>query len=80
MNMTTRNLDCLLVIAEDEEGAYEPVALASTLSEAEELARSDYACRLRLLERDADPGLCPYVYRLWARRQGRYESAGEILL
>ncbi|MCS6954419.1 MAG: hypothetical protein NZM33_16360 [Bryobacteraceae bacterium] len=78
MNTTARTLDWFLVIAEDEDGGYEPVALASTFAEAEELARSDYASRLRRLERDEEPGLCPYLYRIWARREDRYEPAGEV--
>ena len=71
--------DWLLVIAEDEDGGYEPVALASTPNEAEQMARSDFARRLRLLEQGCDAGLCPCVYRTWARRAGLYEPAGEIL-
>ena len=34
---------------------------------------------LRLLEQGRDAGLCPCVYRTWARRAGLYEPAGEIL-
>jgi hypothetical protein len=71
--------DWLLVIAEDEDGGYEPVALVSTPNEAEQFARSDFARRLRLLEQGRDAGLCPCVYRTWARRAGLYESAGGIL-
>ena len=56
MTLVTHSIDWLLVVAEAEDGGYEPVALASTPLEAEEMARSDFA-----------------------RRQGRYESAGEIL-
>jgi hypothetical protein len=52
MTLVTHSIDWLLVVAEAEDGGYEPVALASTRQEAEDLARSDYACRLRLLEQD----------------------------
>jgi len=31
------------------------------------------------LEQGRDAGLCPCVYRTWARRAGLYEPAGEIL-
>jgi len=75
----TSSSEWLLVVAEGEDGGYEPVAIASTLQEAEELARSDYALRLRLLEEGRESGLCPYLYRYWACRRGHYESAGEIL-
>jgi hypothetical protein len=80
MSSVTHSIDWLLVVAEAEDGGYEPVALASTPIEAEELARADFARRLRRLEQDEDAGLCPHLYRIWARRQGRYEPAGEILL
>ncbi len=80
MNPVTHSIDWLLVVAEAEDGGYEPVALASTPLEAEQLARLDFARRLRRLERNEDAGLCPHLYRIWARRRGQYESAGEILL
>jgi|DewCreStandDraft_4_1066084.scaffolds.fasta_scaffold01703_4 hypothetical protein len=80
MGSVTRSIDWLLVVAEAEDGGYEPVALAATPLEAGELARADFARRLRRLERDEEAGLCPHLYRIWARRQGRYEPAGEILL
>lgn len=80
MGSVTHSIDWLLVVAEAEDGGYEPVALASAPLEAEELARADFARRLRRLEQNEDAGLCPHLYRIWARRQGRYEPAGEILL
>ena len=67
-----------ILIAEDEEGHYEPVAMVSTMREALEIAEGDLGRRLRLLDRDEDPGLCPYRYVLFARTMtGLYESIGE---
>jgi hypothetical protein len=50
-----------MLIAEDEEANYEPIAVAVNISEGKELAQSDLRGRLRRLERDEDPGICPYV-------------------
>lgn len=69
------------LVAEDEEGRYEPVDLVSTLSEAAEIADSDLNRRLRDLMKDEDPGLCPYQYVLFARTVGgRYEKIGSALV
>ena len=51
-------LGLAMLIAEDEEGNTQPVAVASTISEAREIAQSDLAGRMRRLESDEDPGLC----------------------
>lgn len=79
MENVNASIDRFLVVAEGEEGHYEPVALASTPFEAEERARADFARRLRLLEQDEDPGMCPYLYRIWECRQGEYEPVEEII-
>ena len=72
-------LGLAILIAEDEEGNHEPVAVASTISEARELAESDFRNRRRRLERGDDPGLCPHVYKLWAQGvDGNYILAEEI--
>jgi hypothetical protein len=56
-----------VLIVEDEEGYYEPTAFAMTINEGREMAQDDLHSRQRLLEKDADPGLCPCEYKLWAR-------------
>ncbi|MBZ5729457.1 MAG: hypothetical protein LAP87_31335 [Acidobacteriia bacterium] len=60
-------LGLAMLIAEDEEGHHEPVAVAGTINEAKEIAESDLRGRMRRLERGKDPGICPYTYKLWAR-------------
>ncbi|MGO9231040.1 MAG: hypothetical protein ACLQKA_17765 [Bryobacteraceae bacterium] len=60
-------LGLAVLVTEDEEGHYEPVAVASTINEAKELATSDLRGRMRQLERGGDPGLCPYEYKVWAQ-------------
>jgi len=73
------DLGLAMLIAEDEEGHYEPVAVASTIHEAKELAESDLRGRMRRLERGGDPGMCPYTYKLWAQGvEGDYRLAYEI--
>ena|ERR1039458_9278016 len=56
-----------MLIVEDEEGRYEPAAVASTIDEARELATSDLRERMRRQERGEDAGLCPYEYKVWAQ-------------
>jgi hypothetical protein len=56
-----------MLVAEDDEANYEPVAVAINISEGKEIAHSDLRERMRRLERDQHLGLCPYQYKLWAR-------------
>ncbi len=73
------DLGIAMLIAEDEEGHHEPVAVVSTINEAKEIAESDFRGRMRRLERGDDPGLCPYLYLIWARGiDGEYRVASEI--
>ena len=73
------DLGLAMLIVEDGEGHYEPVANAATIDEAKELAADDLRCRRERLERDEDPGLCPYSYKLWARGiDGEFRVACEI--
>ena len=72
-------LGLAMLIAEDEEGHHEPVAIASTINEAKEIAECDLRSRMRRLERGEDPGICPHTYKLWARGiDGDYRIACEI--
>jgi hypothetical protein len=73
------DLGLAMLIAEDEDGHYEPVASASTINEAKSLAKSDMLNRMRSVERDEHPGICPTCYKLWARgANGAYRLALEI--
>ena len=72
-------LGLAMLIAEDEEGHHEPVAVASTINEAKEIAESDLRSRMRRIERGEDPGICPYTYKVWARGiDGDYRIAVEL--
>ena len=72
-------LGLAMLIAEDEEGHYEPVGVVVSINEAREIAASDMRGRMRRLERNEDPGLCPYEYKVWAQGiDGDYRVAGTI--
>ncbi len=69
-----------MLIAEDEDGHYEPVAGVISINEAREIAQSNLRYRMDELERGGDPGLCPYQYTVWARGiLGRQCIAAKIL-
>jgi len=72
-------LGLAMLIVEDEEGHYEPVGVVASINEAREIAASDMRGRMRRLERDEDPGICPYEYKVWAQGiDGDYRVAGTI--
>ncbi len=72
-------LGLAVLIAEDEEGHYEPVAVVVSIAEAREIAENDLRNRMCRLEREEDPGLCPYTYKLWARGvEGSYLLAADL--
>src|ERR1039458_3834500 len=60
------NLGLAMLIAESEDGRYEPVGVVASISEAREIAGSDLQGRMRRLEHGGDPGMCPWAYKVWA--------------
>jgi hypothetical protein len=73
------DLGLAMLIAEDDGGNCQPVAVASTISEGKELAASDMRERMRKLERGEDACICPIRYKLWARGiDGEYLVATTI--
>ena len=60
-----------LLVAEDEEGGYEPVGVVSTVREAREIAIEDFRFRMADVENGKDR-LCPYRYAIWVRRLAGY--------
>jgi hypothetical protein len=72
-------LGMAILIVESENGQHEPVAVVATINEAREIAKGDLRERMRNLERGDDPGMCPFVYKVWARGiGGSYRTACEI--
>jgi hypothetical protein len=72
------DLGLAMLIAEDEEGHYEPIAVAVSINEAREIAATDMHRRRRDLEVGGAP-MCPYEYKVWAQGlDGDYRVAGTI--
>lgn len=72
----------LVLIAEGEElsvAGYEVIAIVSDEAEARHFASADMTERLRRLDANEDPGLCPHIYRLHARNAaGAYVPVVDI--
>lgn len=73
------DLGLAMLIAEDDDGNTQPIAVASTIGEAKEIADDDMRGRMRRLERGEEAGICPARYKLWARGiDGKYLVAATI--
>ncbi len=59
-------LGLAILIVEDEEGNYEPVATVSTIGEVREIAAYNFETRFQQSERGEDV-LCPFRYKVWAQ-------------
>ena len=74
----TTDLGIGFLIAESEDGAYQPVGAVTTISEAREIAASDMCLRMDRLDQGSDP-MCPARYLVWARGDGgEYATVAEI--
>jgi hypothetical protein len=72
------NLGLAILLAEDEEGHCEPVAVVVSINEAREIAVGDMRRRFNEVGRGESP-LCPYQYKVWAAAlDGGYRVAGTI--
>ena len=73
-------LGLAILIVEDHAGAYEPVGVVATLSEAREIAADDFGRRREERSRGKDP-LVPVLYKVFARgADGDYHEAGRFSL
>jgi hypothetical protein len=71
-------LGLAMLIAEDEEGRYEPVGVVVSINEAREIASSDMRGRQKELERGGAP-MRPYEYKVWAQGiDGDYRVSSTI--
>jgi hypothetical protein len=67
-----------MLIAEAEDGTYQPIAAVVNISEGRELAASDMRRRMHRLEQGSDP-ICPARYLVWAQgNDGTYATVAEI--
>ena len=62
-------LGLAMLIAESEDGQYEPVAVVSTVGEAREIVTTNLQNRMQRLN-EGDSPLCPQVYKVWASGRG----------
>lgn len=62
-------LGLAMLIAETEDGRYEPVAVVATVAEAQEIAASDFARRVKETAKGEDVA-CPARYAIWAQGTG----------
>lgn len=68
-------LGLAMLIVEDEERNYEPVAAVSTIREAREIADYDFEMRLQQTDR-GESVLCPFRYKVWAQDgEGTFQVA-----
>jgi hypothetical protein len=74
----TTDLGIGMLIAESEDGAYQPVAAVSTIREAREMAHSDLRGRMSRFEKGEEP-MYPARYLVWARNdRGDFVTVAEI--
>ena len=75
---TPTDLGLAMLIAESEDGRYEPVAIVANVREARGIAQHDYRSRINALSAAALP-FCPYLYKVWARgANGEHRIVCEI--
>jgi hypothetical protein len=66
------------LIAESEDGEYQPVGAVTTIREAREIVASEMRVRMDCLEQGSEP-MCPARYLVWGRgNEGEYRTVAEI--
>jgi hypothetical protein len=63
-------LGLAMLIAETEDGRYEPVAVVASVAEAQEIAKSDFARRVKEISMGCEDVACPARYAIWAQGLG----------
>jgi len=72
------DLGIAMLIAETEDGQYQPAGPVATINEAIECASHDMACRMRDLELGGEP-TCPAIYKVWSPDyEGEYTIVYEM--
>ncbi len=66
-----------MLVAEAEDGSYEPVNMVSTIREAREMGVDNFQSRMRQLAADKGP-MCPDGYVVWARSFDGYRIVTTI--
>jgi hypothetical protein len=74
----TADLGIGLLVAETDDGAYEPVGAVGSVREARQIAANDMRRRMHRLDQGGDP-MCPARYVVWAQgARGEYATVAEI--
>lgn len=63
-------LGLAILIAETDDGCYEPVAVVASVAEAQEIAANDFARRLKEISMGCEDVACPARYAIWAQGLG----------
>ena len=63
-------LGLAMLIAETDDGRYEPVAVVVSIDEAREIAASNFAHRLKEIAMGCEDVACPARYAIWAQGLG----------
>jgi hypothetical protein len=72
-------LDSALLIAEAEDGGYEPISPVATINEAIEMAQTNFHRRAKELEQGRET-MCPARYAVWARGyDGSFQRIHEFI-
>lgn len=72
------DLGIAMLIAETEDGHYEPIGPVATVNEAHEIAAHDMNLRMHDLEKGGEPA-CPATYKIWSRDyEGEYTIIHEF--
>ena len=75
----SKYLDSALLVAEAEDGGYEPISPVSTINEAIEMAQANFDHRMKKLTQDREP-MCLARYAIWARgHDGAFQRIHEIV-
>lgn len=71
------DLGIAMLIIEDDDGGYLPLAPVSSIAEAREMAQHDLLVRMLSVEEGEVP-MCPAAYKVWAQGLDGYTVAAEF--
>ena len=66
-----------MLIAETEDGTYQPIGVVESIEEAKEMASANMAARIRELEKGGSP-MSVYCFKVWANSTNGYRVVAEI--
>ena len=66
-----------MLIAETEDGTYEPIGVVESIEEAKYMASANIAARIQELEKGGSP-MSVYCFKVWANSANGYRVVEEI--